>query len=657
MYKRFLAPFVIFAVAQTAGAAVLTPEAALARAFDGQTSALNKISRQTDPLRLAMTCEARDLPAVYVFTGTSSGRFYVLSADDRTDAVLAYGDRAFDGAGRMPSAAKAWLDGYAAQIAWLRSAESAAEPYKTANVPDSRAPIAPMVSTSWSQSAPYNNLCPTKGAYRCRTGCVATAMAQVMKSHNYPERGTGSHSYDWNGRTLSFDYAATAFDWAAMADVYDDKSSESSQNAVATLMYACGVSVDMDYNPGSSGAFADEIPAAFYKYFAYDRGASVFYRYLYDNFGTTGWDDMVYEQLAENGPVIYSGYDNYEGHTFVCDGYDKDGYFHINWGWAGSSDGYYRLSALTPAASSGGYVYSHNIVANIHRPGEGLDYPPLSCGTSLTTAATSLQLGDVVTVKGAFTVGSAKAYDITPGLCLTAADGSVTYLAAASPLTLSDFQSYDSYDVTLPTSLPEGDYRAEAVFRVGDGVWRRVGMMSDYSQYFTLSVNNRDVTVTPGRRAALTVTDHSFAGPVYARSEFLIRLKLANATGSRYYGRINVFLDNLSGERLGAGDPLFVDVGPAETADVDYHALFTTWYKSVPPEGRYICGVLDYQTGEVLMSEEVDLLTRASGIGDIMVDIPSADAAVYTLDGRRVDAGRPVAPGIYVTSRGKFLVR
>lgn len=182
------------------------------------------------------------------------------------------------------------------------------------------------------------------------TGCVATAMAQVINYHKYPEKGIGSNSYTTttSGLSVSFNFGATTFDWDNMADIYSLSSTAEQKTAVATLMKACGVSVNMDYGTGASGAMSAFVPAALVNYFGYDKATAYRERIW---FSGQEWEDLVYNELATVGPVYYGGTTaRNEGHAFVCDGYRADGFFHINWGWGGQSNGYFRLSALDPSS-------------------------------------------------------------------------------------------------------------------------------------------------------------------------------------------------------------------------------------------------------------------------------------------------------------------
>ena len=190
-----------------------------------------------------------------------------------------------------------------------------------------------LVQQRWDQGSPYNMYVPN--GYP--TGCVATAMAQLMKYWEWPVTGTGNHSYQWNGQTLSADFGATTYDWDNMVDSYSSGTITPEQKeAVATLMWHCGVSVDMNYESDGSGAFSVDVPIAINQYFSYsDHSTHISRIGFYDD-----WIALLKSNIDQYIPIYYSGHSEEGGHAFICDGYDTDGLFHFNWGWGGSSNGF-----------------------------------------------------------------------------------------------------------------------------------------------------------------------------------------------------------------------------------------------------------------------------------------------------------------------------
>lgn len=196
--------------------------------------------------------------------------------------------------------------------------------------------IRPLLSTQWSQLAPYNDFCPEGSP----TGCVATAMAQVMRYYEWPKSVTTSipayGGYD--------ELPPTTFAWPLMKGGYGGDESADSREAVARLMQYCGHAVQMGYGQSSS-ANDETIPSVMRRFFCYDGGVRMVYR---SDYTAAEWEALICGELAFGRPVIYIGQRSGLVHAFVCDGYDGQGLFHINWGWGGYSDGWYRLSALIP---------------------------------------------------------------------------------------------------------------------------------------------------------------------------------------------------------------------------------------------------------------------------------------------------------------------
>ena len=313
-------------------------------------------------MRHVHTMKVHGEPVMYVFDRPNEGGYMLISADDRAYTVLGYTDRGHWDANDIPANAQAWLEMLRDELEGIRTAASAAEDAPTYT------PVAPLCTTQWSQNSPYNDLCPMWGEKRSATGCVAIAAAQIMKKYNYPTQGIGSHSYKWaneNGDSvvLSADFANTTYDWSSMLDQYNNTATDVQKNAVATLVYHCGVSDELDYGRSTSGN-SHHMVMNLIEHFGYDKHAITLRKGYHP-------DSVIMQELAlnlRNGVPIYVSAKTEEGggHAFVCDGIDANGLLHINWGWGGKSDGYYRLSAFAPqqqgtGGSSSNKAYTHNI--------------------------------------------------------------------------------------------------------------------------------------------------------------------------------------------------------------------------------------------------------------------------------------------------------
>lgn len=356
-------------VAIGVSAAPLTPQQALERLQNGRMGKAMSISLDAQPVYTETT--ATGVPTLYVFNCRDNGGYRILSADDAAYAVLGYSDTGSIDVDNMAPAMKWWLKQSGDMIAYYaaRSGES-----QNAPVYANMERIEPLCKSKWNQDAPFYNQCPKAGNRQTYTGCVATSMAQVMYYHKYPEKGQGSNSYRWNGQTLSMDFGAKAFEWDNMLEVYNrGKYTAEQGDAVAFLMKSCGYSVNMGYGVDASGAQGPLICDALKTYFNYDGNCNVQWRVAYS---ASEWAVKVYDNLKNCGPIVMNGheYSSSAGHSFVCDGYDGNGYFHFNWGWGGVSDGWFSLEAMNPEAqgigggAGGGFNYGLNAIMGIQPP-------------------------------------------------------------------------------------------------------------------------------------------------------------------------------------------------------------------------------------------------------------------------------------------------
>lgn len=346
--------------ALSAASSPITPEMALSRLKETGRHA----KASSSPRLVDIISDEAGNPAIYHFTYSGDDGFMLLSADDGVAPLLGYSETNSFASGEIPGHISSWLSYYAGQISDAMTLAVAPWEERRQNVRAAdKAPIDPLIKSRWDQGSPYNNLCPVIDSRRCVTGCVATAMAQVMNYWEYPLSGKGSVAYSpsTTDEDLFLDFSEITFDWANMLDIYGRSYSSTSAKAVATLMKACGYSVKMEYSPSASGARSGLIPNALKTYFGYDQGVT-YKEYSNYKLNKDAWIDLVYDNLATIGPVIYSGQSSSGGHCFVCDGYDGKGYFHINWGWGGMSDGYFLLDELTPGEiGTGGHYGGYNM--------------------------------------------------------------------------------------------------------------------------------------------------------------------------------------------------------------------------------------------------------------------------------------------------------
>ena len=301
--------------------------------------------------------------AFYVF---NIGDHYVMvSADTRVLPVLGYSTESTFHPDNIPAPIQDWMNSYAEEIQVIVQ-ELTDEECEPMIVEWNRllsgeiflqeaalSSVTPLLNTTWNQNYPYNTMCPVDAngpqghAY---AGCVACALAQIIRYWEYPTTGIGSHTYNsdftamgyGNYGVLSANFGATTYDYSLMPNSLNG-ATQAQINEVAKLMYHCGVAVDMMYGPGGSGAYDSHAATALKTYFGYN-SATLKYKSSYTD---ATWLALVKGELDNLRPVYYSGQGS-GGHAFVCDGYDDQDYFHFNWGWGGSYNGYYAVTSLTP---------------------------------------------------------------------------------------------------------------------------------------------------------------------------------------------------------------------------------------------------------------------------------------------------------------------
>ncbi len=295
---------------------------------------------------------------LFIYNVDNSG-FVIVAGDYSSNPILGYSTEGTFNIDQAP-AFKNWIENYSGRIAAQRHATHlVANPQWNELLANNSLPltkqstkaVAALCTTRWDQGKYYNHSCPayaTGPDGHCVTGCVSTAMAQVMKYYNYPATGFGFHSYPhpYFG-LIAADFSATTYDWAAMGN----SGNATNQDAISTLIFNCGVSVDMDYNPLESGAQSANAVTALKDYFHYRNTIEILDR---NDYPYLEWITILKDNLDEQHPIFYSGTGSGGGHAWVCDGYDNSNKFHMNWGWSGSNNGFFQVDTL----NAGGYSFS-----------------------------------------------------------------------------------------------------------------------------------------------------------------------------------------------------------------------------------------------------------------------------------------------------------
>lgn len=295
----------------------------------------------------------------YVVNNDSGNCFVIVSADERMITVLGFSREGVFQEDKVPEGLLDLLDSYDVVYAQLAEGAQGECARRQVSYPD----VSPLIKTEWGQGQaelPYNAQCPLDPAgsgKRCLTGCVATAMAQVMNYYKYPNQCSGEHSYTLNGfeEPQSINFSSVQFDWANMpSKELEWNGTNSSQiNAVSQLMHVCGVAVEASYGVGGTSAIEGNIPYAFINYFGYNPNMQLLSRKYAS---TSEWHALIQQELRQQRPVIYSG-QGYDGHQFILDGCNDNGY-HVNWGWNGYCNGYFQLDAMEYSDQYNSFSYN-----------------------------------------------------------------------------------------------------------------------------------------------------------------------------------------------------------------------------------------------------------------------------------------------------------
>lgn len=549
-------------------------EESVAREAGQRFFATSSIGRDATDFSLAYTSVSGSLDAsvncFYVFNEASGG-FVIIAGDDVVQPILAYSaDRAFD-AGDIPVNVAKWLEGYKMEIldaiengTATRETEEAwgillGEP-GSAEAERSNRSVDPLLQTTWNQLPYYNSLCPGGSV----SGCVATAMAQIMKFWNYPETGAGFHQYDHDQYgTLAANFGGTSYQWASMPN-----NVSSANNAVATLMYHCGVSVNMQYSPTSSGAYVINdltntpftAENALEEFFGYQQSLQGVMR---SNYTDAQWINLLRTELDASRPILHAGSGDGGGHAFVCDGYDDNNFFHFNWGWGGIEDGYFTINALNPGnlgtgGGSGGYNSQQHAIIGIQPPAGSTSFD-MALYDYVTPTSTALYYGQAFTVTTNIANNGTNTF--SGDYCAAAFDDNGNFVDYIETLTGYSLESGFVYTDGLTFStdgifgMVPGSYNIGIFYRPNGGNWIQV---ADDGAYY----NMPEVTVfNPNDIALNSSITVSPGGSLVQGAQASVNLNIVNDGASTFLGEFFVGLYNLDGSFVQDIGTITEDIG------------------------------------------------------------------------------------------------
>ncbi|WP_077196495.1 thiol protease/hemagglutinin PrtT [Prevotella ihumii] len=517
-----------------------------------------------------------DFAPFYVYNAENNGGFVIVSGDDAVGQVLGYSDKGSFSLEGAPANVVAMFKMFA------RAVENAAKkaptgPKEDAYPTQGKVVVAPLLGNiQWGQDAPFNTQFPTytmvekdhTGKTQTITrnyyvGCVATAMAQIMRFHQYPEQGKGTLTYKPKmsrdgkdiglGNPITVDFSASHYDWSKMPQYMEQNNADKEQNKqVATLSQNVATSVYMSFDNKGSGTLSQFVRKALIEYFGYDKGINYIAR---DYYTTPEWMKLIKAELDAHRPVFYSASneDGLGGHAFVCDGYDDKDYVHINWGWYGRSNGYFNVSALNPqdlgiGANGGGYNLQQEIITGIQRPtATSPKYVyPLYCMTrSVANYFDYKKIVDCMT-----TLKYNEAYDFNGELASVLVDknNNIVDILKKQPLKLKGVDQNMKIDMPLvfvkgaPSDVPHAadgsDYKVMfAAKATGDTEWQIVRTSKNLPNYGEATVVNHKITKIKQHQPTPDVTLLSKIttdGPLYAKGSGLFKIHIKNNSQDYY---------------------------------------------------------------------------------------------------------------------------
>lgn len=552
--------------------------------------------------------------SIYAFN-LEGGGYIIASGDKRALPVLGYSDTGTIDWDRMPDNMRAWLKQYDEALKTLgknktfRDGNSIFAKGKTRTA---WAAIKPLLKTEWYQDAPYWDKCPlydgadeSQVGQRCLTGCVATAMAQVMNYHQWPKSSPEIPAYDqataYEGKEKIWTHPAlpaVTFDWDNMIKTYQKKNTktgkweevgtDAQKEAVATLMQYCGQAIHSNYTPAFTGSMGQFVAEALAKYFCYDGGVRNVSRVKYT---IDEWEALLYGELTEGRPVPYGGASDDGGHQFVCDGYDGAGLYHINWGWGGSDDGYFSLSVLNPynnssagsSSSELGYCMEQDMVVGVKPAPEGTAPTIIPAGVHLFEAYPfDINAGKDSVMVRLYIDTYKRQVTLDFGLGTRGDDGTLTPIFTGKFNQQVDYTSYYSLPMKIDkTNAIFADGQTVKLYpmaKLQDGEWELAGTIYNY------------IYATPGKDGLefaidmpnIKITDAKFTkgtGRAGAKSEFTLTVTNNDSIDFRhqlslcagYYGKIDPSeIDDNTPVSWGDWFSSVAYIRPGETADVPF---------------------------------------------------------------------------------------
>lgn len=563
-------------------------------------------------LNKTKSSKVNDHQMVYLFKNGNQG-FVIVSGEDRVKPILGYSTTENIDENNLPVNMLKWMEEYKRQIRYVRDhpemksykAVSEWNLLETGKTLEKASPnaVGALMTTTWNQAPFYNELCPQEYWFskKAVTGCVATGMAQVMKYHNWPKQGQGIHSYYHSNNsvtygTLTANFGATTYDWTNMPNALTGSSSSTQITAIATLMLHCGVGVNMNYSPESSGAWVTEARSqaetcaeyALKEFFGYD--ATSVKGIQREGKTTSEWINLLKSELDAKRPVLFAGIGDGGGHCFVADGYDNNYYFHMNWGWGGIADGYYSVDAFNPdelgtGGGNGGFNTDQRVVIGIKPPA--------------TTSNFDIRLYDNITHDNIYQFTSARVsmklanygtstFSGDLGLAIFDEYGDFVDFFETFAANLDPDTYYNVFFDNEGLSVYPGTYFFGVYYKPPEGNWEAVGD-GDYENFVSAEV------LSPFGDSDIKLYDsiHVSPTPVVTGEPLKVWANIGNWGTSTYNGEFGAGMFTLQGDVVQTIE--VVEANGLESGYFDNYEFNTSSVEAEP--GSYLVGLVHFPPG------------------------------------------------------------
>ncbi|MDE5801283.1 MAG: C10 family peptidase, partial [Paramuribaculum sp.] len=577
---------------------------------------VNSVSDAAEPV---ITMSEGEMNTVYAFNRAEGGYVVVAADDEAPVAVLGWSDNgSLPAQADMPENMQWWFESCSANVAASVDKASA----RRVIAATSRSAVAPLITTTWGQLAPYNDKTPLVNGQATAAGCVSIAVAQVMNYYRYPMTGTGTKNYTSAGVRHDMDFSNVNFAWDKMAKKSFLNSSDAEANdAISTLVYAVGVSAQTSYGVSASTASMTKAAKAMITNFGYDQNLRQLSREYYSY---ESWMGIIHSELMAGRPVLYTGTNTTIGHAFIADGYTSTTdaeYLHINWGWNGTSDGYFAVLAMNPSnqgvgGSTGGYNASQTIVVGIQPAQDETYAQPVAEFTGDFSIALNGSNVKVSAPQGIFLCNFSKAA-ATFGVRLTnAADGREIYVAENRVRNLINGSAVMYYEMDATLFPTEGTWTVAPAVCDAQGEWITDGLVKmSKSRTSTLIASADGLTFINGTATEAAASDLTLLSPVFSGQTFGLGATLTT-DDDEYFQSVSPALYK-DGVRVATAPAAFVQLYAGESKYFEWVGKFNATFTP----GQYTMALIEADGSMISTPIDVTVEEAPAGSAEIYMAV------------------------------------